>query len=801
MEVRCSSCATEYEFDDALVSARGTSVKCTNCGHQFRVHPPATANQGPEAWIVRDTAGKERTFTSLRELQQGIVNGELDPKHELSHAGQPFRPLQDIYELQTFFNVARQRTRPAPRTLLGVGRDGRPARTSSPPPRRSRDPVQERVTPVAGMPPVVPAAARPPSAPSSPRPGSTDPTRPPVSRGAASVPPRPASVPPSTQASVPASPAPAVAPWQQLEGLHDSEPEEQGGGAGSRWIVAVVAFGALALIAGTVGRDYFLGFMRQEPKPVVVEQDGRVVAALDAARRALDNGDFESSRAELAKASVLAEADPRIAALLAELEVARAELSSLELRVTSALLAPPAAAKAQPRKKASELANEAALAEKRAAERSQLELAFQDHLSKAKAAVATAVGRAPDAVEVTRARVDALRLEGQLAEARRYVAPLSSKASDPQNAFSLGALDAAEGKPGYPSAIDRLRTAARSEGALGKARGLLIFVLADGGDVSGAHAELEKLEAVAPKQRALPALRAFVERTRGPIEEEPVAEAPARKQNGSKAAAARGEPRSPAQTARAASAAAASASAASEGTGDAPQGPFARAATLQRQGDLDGAERLYQSIVSREPNNVKALSALGDLERQRGSNAAAAAYYDRVLRIDRNHVPTLMARGDLYWQAGNQLLAVALYRRALAQVGSSDPQGQRALRRIEEFDKQVAAGEAPAPPAPALAPEEGSATDGRSGSSGQEPAGEASPSEGEGASPTPPSGSDDDTESAPPTRGSSSAGAPKKVPAPSEGSGETPRENVPERSEPSDPGEENAPAKDPAGSP
>ena len=39
MDVRCSRCGTEYDFDDALVSERGTTVKCTNCGHQFKVYP------------------------------------------------------------------------------------------------------------------------------------------------------------------------------------------------------------------------------------------------------------------------------------------------------------------------------------------------------------------------------------------------------------------------------------------------------------------------------------------------------------------------------------------------------------------------------------------------------------------------------------------------------------------------------------------------------------------------------------------------------------------------------------------
>ena len=43
MDVRCGRCSTEYDFDDALVSERGTTVKCTNCGHQFKVYPGGAA--------------------------------------------------------------------------------------------------------------------------------------------------------------------------------------------------------------------------------------------------------------------------------------------------------------------------------------------------------------------------------------------------------------------------------------------------------------------------------------------------------------------------------------------------------------------------------------------------------------------------------------------------------------------------------------------------------------------------------------------------------------------------------------
>lgn len=42
MYVQCERCQAEYEFDDALVSERGTTVKCTSCGHQFKIRRTAS---------------------------------------------------------------------------------------------------------------------------------------------------------------------------------------------------------------------------------------------------------------------------------------------------------------------------------------------------------------------------------------------------------------------------------------------------------------------------------------------------------------------------------------------------------------------------------------------------------------------------------------------------------------------------------------------------------------------------------------------------------------------------------------
>ena len=119
MDVRCARCGIEYEFDDALISERGTMVRCTECGHQFRVHPSHVIPAEPDEWRVVNSSGRTIVYRTLRELQQGITQGDVGRDATLLRGRQSPRPLGSIAELDPFFptpaGVARQQS-----TLTGV---------------------------------------------------------------------------------------------------------------------------------------------------------------------------------------------------------------------------------------------------------------------------------------------------------------------------------------------------------------------------------------------------------------------------------------------------------------------------------------------------------------------------------------------------------------------------------------------------------------------------------------------------------------------------------------------------------
>jgi predicted Zn finger-like uncharacterized protein len=140
MDVRCNRCSTDYEFDDALISDRGTTVQCTNCGFQFKIYPERSQAASPERWVVRTMSGRELVYTTLRDLQRAIGDRQVGPKDLLSRGSQPSRPLGSIPELEPFFTNASgggRAMQSLPRTIHGV----------APPPSGAPRPPEVRARP------------------------------------------------------------------------------------------------------------------------------------------------------------------------------------------------------------------------------------------------------------------------------------------------------------------------------------------------------------------------------------------------------------------------------------------------------------------------------------------------------------------------------------------------------------------------------------------------------------------------------------------------------------------------------
>ena len=788
MDVRCSRCGTEYEFDDALISEKGTTVKCTNCGFQFKIYAGEGKGLPPERWVVRTASGRELVYTSLRELQRGIADKKVGMNDLLSRGKQTPRPLGSIAELEPFFQVTPSPVRKpgeerAQRTLHGVAppantlgalAGGKPAPpTTAPAPTPIAAPAPIRAlrsvpapvatpistvaaavvpTPTSALPLVAPIATAPATERygSAPRPephapvdappdtevaawpSKTHGDQPPLSStlpadfqadlrttlpsGSASAvtaaqvlaaaPPRPRSdsVPESTRGSIPDSgkgsfagtpmsplvasfdatlevptmlAAPVSSPRNlppiEVESIRDSfksydelhletSPDDHHARiARSRWIAGVVVVGVLGLLCATVGRRY----LAQLTGAVEVKatSDARVAKFLSDGGRLADEGDFEGAKEEFDKATALAEKDPAVLTALARLETLRADSSWLKLR----LLDP----------------NSTDLVQATYRELGR-------RVGKARTAVDRAFAVSPEDPAVLRARVDALRLSGDADKAREWLAPLSANASVPENAYVLAALDLAEPAPVWPTAIDRLRTAAAVEREPGRARAALIYALASANRVSEADAEFSKIDGRAKPHPLLEELRAFLQRAKRSVDSAPgdvppkLAAVDPSKLPKLDTSPGPEEPR------------AAAPSNAPAPIGGDFRSRLTQAAAALRAGDLARADELYRSVLAEQPTSTEALSGLGDVAKARHDPALAAKMYDSVLAQNPSYLPAILASADEKWESGDKQGALVLYRRVVDQAGPSSEYGARAAARIAQ-------GAAPGPSATAPA--------------------------------------------------------------------------------------------------
>jgi tetratricopeptide (TPR) repeat protein len=395
-------------------------------------------------------------------------------------------------------------------------------------------------------------------------------------------------------------------------------------------IVAIVVVAATGLL-GWAGekRFHFTELVTQRGR-AAPQADPRGAPWVDEGERALAAGDLGAAQAALDKASVLIERDPRLLLDLARVAAAKADVPWLELR----LLSPDSADAIRVAR--AELVESAAAASRLAQE---------------------ALAVKPDDPQAFRAKIDALRLAGDVDGARALVAAIMGQSTQPETAYVLGALDLAGPSPAWQTAIDRLRFAAAGDWNSGRARAALVYALARSGDVPGARAEMARLDAMPRPYPCLAGLRTLL--------------APKAVDAGTDAADASVD----AAASRGAVAAAGGGGAGygggagedfpgfGTGAGDnTTRGAVLAASQAMESRDYARAEQIYQAILTSQPGDSQAIAGLGDIARARGDLTGAIANYRRAVAVNGSYLPALIGLGDSQWQKGDKPAAVQVYK-------------------------------------------------------------------------------------------------------------------------------------------
>ncbi len=548
-----------------------------------------------------------------------------------------------------------------------------------PPPRRKIDTLRPPLNASAAPPP---AAHAQPMAASTPYPAPALPvTEPPMNLGrplsVRGVEPTPAPpyppelsppLPPPTrpvrraaasgsynQFDLPTSMPPSMEMPQSLDDPYSARRGRRVGG----WIVALVLLLAAGVLGWAVARPYVMA----RNASAAAQLDPRAETFLAAGEKAIADGDLQQAQENLDKASALAESDPRVRLDQARVATAQADIPWLKLK-----LLPVAAADELRTTKAQ----------------------LDDEVARASRLADAAVASAPDSGPASRVKIDALRLAGQQEAARGLVAKVIGQASQPETAYVLAALDLAEPEPLWTTVLDRLRLAAAGEERAGRARAALVYALARSGDVSGARAELAKLDALARPYPLSPDLHALVEKT------------PAKPDAGAEAAPAARAPVAAAPQAAAQppaaqpAAAPAPAAPAGDGVPSDSRAAMQLASQAYKKADFGRAEQIYQAIVTRNPSDSEALAALGDVARAQGDLQGAIANYKRAIAVNPSYLPALLGLADTEWASGDRPGAV----RGYGDIVDRFPEGTYPAYVKQRVDAAAGAQSAPAEPKP-----------------------------------------------------------------------------------------------------
>jgi len=651
MDVRCERCGTEYEFEDDRVTEEGVTVKCSTCGHLFKIRKksfvltePVTLGKkegegaGDRNWMVRKADGTVLSFKELTTLQKWIVERKVSRDDEISKSGETWKRLGGIAELASFFQVVDAATTgsmpaPAPQETLPMPAasppTAPPAHTTQPLPAAA-PPSQTQEAP----------ALTPQAVPQSP---AQDPSHPVV----------PAEMPAPEAPSEPDS-------WGEpgFAGADDDVVEKWKKRGRRKWFVIIPL---VAIVAGVgvwylVAPDSFMGVLNS----IIGKSDALSEAAL---------AQYKSGRAHFLKDSPkeleLAVRDlnaavsaaegkyPDAMALLGEVYVTRAaqndmRINALDRKIADlkkqikALMPPDGSEpKGEVKKQILPINNQKVEIQKK---RNILVDAARKDLDEAKRYIDAAAEIAPEAFASKRAKADYLRVlkAGRDQVDRPLKEAQAAKPNDPELLYVEGAFYAAD-PASLEIAAGKLTQAVELMPELVRARYLLAEVLIGQKRPEDAKVHLQRIAQESPDHQLAKDLLATL---RKPPEPER-------------------EPKVPGQP-------------------DTYEGWMQLALKLQDKGQAKKALEAYTAALQLQPNDVKAFTGQGYSYFDLGQLANALKCFRQALKNNPRHGAAIIGLAEVYKDRGDADNAIEFYQRYL-EVLPNGPEAALAERNIKDL--------------------------------------------------------------------------------------------------------------------
>jgi predicted Zn finger-like uncharacterized protein len=784
MDVVCERCQTEYEFDDALASERGTTVKCTNCGHQFKIYRRSGEAAEARPWMLRRADGSTITFDTLAVLQKWIVEGRVTRNDQISRDGAEWKALGSIAELESFFATAELRSAPRPAAA---------SRLPSVPPKPTPPPT----TPMRAMgrppsaPPPLPSAGgtlRPPAAP--PPPTTSAPAAPtvatprPSTTGTLYGPGAAVAPPPAPATTAPPPSATATAGFTMGAELPQSDEKFDFGettgileswGEGRKGAAPASVKPAPAIGPPPVARPSSMVRPAPRERPpsaevsddaVTTSQDAEALGLPTARRRGGISGTLVGVGIGIAVAAIggvvawragvfggatpttAAAPDDRAAEAIVRAErsargATRAGYDEAREQLTALLASNPdaprmRAARAavlalwgeQVRQRAEDLEARAAQGgPDAAAARAEAAVLRRDataSLDRARQDYTVAesgtarVTGTADRVRFERALGEVARVLGDESAARRHLEAARAAGGGPDVDLLAALLERDAGQA--DAAVTHLRALTTQEDTAVRARLALARLLAARGDAAGARAEAEAVVRMHAGHEDAQALAQAIAAGQPPLQRGASTAAPAT-DSGAVALAPGG----------------------AGGTTGGTSGGFAgrsydalieEGERLQERGQRERARAAFMAAMAARPEGSEAITGLGFVELDANNPSVAIAHFRRALSINPRYSEAYIGLGEAYSHQGNTEAALRAYREYL-NVNPGGSRARMAQNQIEQLERRLGGGAAGATPGgttPAPGATGGGESAGGAGSSGGGSSGGGSGAAGSGSS-------------------------------------------------------------------